>query len=119
MQNDELKPFLVGYEGAEVIFYMRMISLQEEDTITQRFADIADLPAEAKFPKMFEIRRDCLAEFSVKMPETAGEKPKPLGKGEIRDALKAHFEYNPRNERVIADAFILFQAQLRPNSRFL
>lgn len=126
IKANTLKPIEIGFGDSKVIFYLRMISVAEEDSISQRFNDIADADTD-KWQKQFEICRDALGEFSTEMPqqlekERAEFKHVPLvEKAETPSAaINAFFKQRTiENERVIRDAYALFKQQLSSESRFL
>lgn len=126
IKANTLKPIEVGYGDSKVIFFMRMVSIAEQDEVEQKFNDISDTDTE-KWQKEFQICRDCLGAFSSEMPQRL-EKEKgefvrvPLVENAATptDAIDKFFkERTIENERVVRDAYRLFKAQLSPDSRFL
>lgn len=111
MKQDELEPLEVGYQDEKVIFYLRMISVAEEDAINTRLRDVADSGSESK---KYDIYWQALSASSVKMPEVV--------KGESREevSFSDYFsEQTPRKERLIRQAYITFINRLYPEALFL
>ena len=126
IKPNTLKPIEIGFGDSKVIFFLRMISVAEEDAVQQKFNDIADSDTE-KWQKLFDVCRDALGEFSTDMPQRLEKE-----KGEFKrvplvenaetptDAIDIYFkERSIENERVIRDAYLLFKSQLGSDSRFL
>lgn len=125
MKQNKLKPIEIGFGDDKVIFHLRMISVAEEDSVQQRFNDVAD--DFDKWQKEFEICRDAICEFSIEMPERLEKENGEFKKvALVEDTLtpeeaigKFFAERTVENERVIRDAFWLFKRQLAPEARFL
>jgi predicted nucleotide-binding protein (sugar kinase/HSP70/actin superfamily) len=109
-----MKPIEIGY-ATKYIFYPKMISVAQEDEISQK---LRDAPATDKYQKEYEI---CLEALTVHAEKPAVKLVKEKGELVAKDIQTAE-EFKERtteNERLIRDAFGLFKAQLSPDSRFL
>ncbi len=123
-KSNHLKPIEIGYGDEKVIFHLRMISIAEEETISRKFADLAD--STEKYQKEFEICKEALGEFSISMPQrlekVKGEfVKKPLAEAETAaGAIDTFFkERTPEKERIVRDAYFMFKRLLSPDGRFL
>lgn len=126
MKSTKLKPFKIGYGDEMVAFYLRMPSSAELDEVSRRISE-ASVNSDEKYQKLFEIKREALAEFSEEIPKKAVKE-----KGEAKyidlvenpqsplDALTRYFDRRlPESERVIAGAYNTFLAQIEPDGSFL
>jgi hypothetical protein len=126
MKPNNLKPIKIGYGDDKVIFYLRMISLAEEEDYNAKFNDITDSDTE-KYQKTFDILKEALAEFSTQIPDklekVKGEFVKLPLIEKAESPLQAINEYfgqrTIENERVIRGAYNVFKSQLYPESSFL
>lgn len=118
---NKLRPIEVGYRDEKLVFHLKMISVEQEDAILQRFAEVSDKDTE-RFTKRFEIYKDAVAEAACEMPVlTKNGKSAPLAKeGTPAAAILEHFrERNTENERIIRAAYVLFRSELEPDASFL
>jgi hypothetical protein len=110
MQFDDLKPIESGYDGSKVVFYLRMISVAEEEDIMRRLRDILDVETPERYSRQYSIIRSVLSEYSARLPERNGV-PFEVGAG--------FAEQTPANERILMAVFTMFRQQLDPDTRFL
>lgn len=122
--KNELKPIEIGYGDNKFVFYLRAISVAQEDELTDKFNEVSD--DFDKYQKEFELCRSALGEFSVKMPdkvfkEKGGTVKIPLDdKENISDAVNSFFgERTIENERIIRNAFAAFRSLQQPTVSFL
>lgn len=126
MKANSLKPIESGYGDDKVIFFLRMISIAEEDEYNVKFNDISDSDSE-KYPKTFAILKEALGEFSTEMPvkleKVKGEFVRvPLVKDAQTPAEAINAAFNQRtieNERTVLSVYNRFKNQLSPETRFL
>ena len=126
IKSSKLKPVEIGFGESKVVFFMRMISVAEQDSIEMQFNDISDADTD-RWQKEFEICRTALGEYSSEMPKRLEkEKGETLHVDLIENAesptaaIDAFFkERTAENERVIRDAYQVFKRQLSPEYRFL
>lgn len=124
MKSNELDPIESGFGEDKIIVYLRRIWTEEEETYNQKFTELADLP-DAK-AREFEVIRDALGEFSVRVPEKfvliegqikavpVNDKPNP------KEAIDEYFAVRTLvNDRVIRDIFWSFRRAQEPETRFL
>ena len=117
MKPIELKPIEIGYGDSKYIFYPRMISVAEQEEVTNRFNDISD--SFEKFQKEFEICREAVEAFSAKPCERL-VKEKGEFKKEPVESLQTEFaERSATGERIIREVYQLYLVQMRPESRFI
>ena len=94
--------FEVGYGKDKTRFDLRMISVAEENSVQQKFNDLADSDSD-KSGKEYRICLDALVEFSE-------------NGAEIREKFA---EMTLKNERIIRGAFQQFRLALSPDINFL
>lgn len=123
-KSNHLKPIEIGYGENKVIFYLRMISIAEEDTVSRKFSDLTD--STEKYQKEFEICKEALGEFSVRVPQRLEKEKGELKRVPLTNddtatgAIDAYFaERTAENERIVRDAYFLFKRLLAPEGRFL
>lgn len=115
MKPRKLQPIKVGFDDDKIAFYPRMAFQAERDAVERQIAEIS-LDAPDAYQRIFEIKRDAIAEFSCETPKRL-EKVKgesvlvPLVEDvqNTQDAMKKFFaERTVENEEVINRTYTVF-----------
>lgn len=116
-----MKPLEIGYEDTKITFYLRMISVEEEERYIEKFAAIPDIDPD-RHTKRFEVYKDALGEFSLKPPtiNKEGKNGVLVKDASAVDAIQTYFkERSVENERIMRAAYVMFRSQLDPEVNFL
>ncbi|HCA57749.1 MAG TPA: hypothetical protein DEP46_07200 [Blastocatellia bacterium] len=118
-----------GYEGSHIAFYLRPISLYEEQQHLARFAEVKDLKEPARGPEITKICIDSIAEWSAEAPRQLrrredadgfDEIPREETGGGIADEVRDYFaRLDPVDaERIANDVVLKFRVKLQPDTVF-
>lgn len=108
----------------EVVFYLRGISVAEENRYTTRYSEMSDLDSEEKRSEQeYEILTDSLASWSEKAPtiKTTGKEVVSVGDGAENpaDATRAYFaERTSEKERTAQQVVLQYRRKLQPKVVF-
>lgn len=125
MQKTNLLPTLEAQiEGETYRFFLRESTLDEQDSIDQRWMDIANAnPLKNKL--RFNLLRDVIGEMSVSMPQKLNENGEfaPIADKEktaVIEALNAHFkEFSDKRARGFLQIYLGFKEKMQEPVRFL
>lgn len=119
----------VGYGGEKITFHLHMISMQEEQRYTQRFADIVEKDSAVRAEREYFILVDGIASWSIDIPTKKGGKTgdedvaliddyeTPLSPAET---VRKYFEERTgKKERILNQAVAAFRNRMVPDVSFL
>ncbi|MBX3266423.1 MAG: hypothetical protein KF831_06920 [Acidobacteria bacterium] len=117
-----------GYEGSHIAFYLRPISLYEEQQHLARFAEVKDLKEPARGPEITKICIDSIAEWSAEVPRELRRRGdsnefdeiQPEQTQGIAESVRDYFaRLDPVDaERIANDVVLKFRVKLQPDTVF-
>lgn len=121
MDNEKIS-LGVNFANENLIFHLRMISLNEEQELRQRYAEI--LPDDVgKEQKYYRVIIDALKEFSVDYPQKYERDKKVLlveGAKSPAAAIEDYFgEMTIAKERLANGLFLSYRERMQPTVIFL